>query len=213
MREYKRLAINILVILILILAGYGIYKLFFAGSSSDEIVIDDTPLKIEQVRSILELNAIRFNDEVVVDSLEYYKNSSEVIEGSLGKLFDYDQFKNGVRSAHIKRELSLIVKGELLYGVDLKKKDFEIIPQGDSLMIKIPNPELLSLSISPNKTEVYLENGTWYDFERRALERKARQKMINSGERLKLAEKAKEPIKKIISQLLKTKKTVIVEFI
>lgn len=213
MREYKRLAVNILVVLILILAGYGIYKLFFASSDTDEIVIDDTPLKVEQVRSILELNAIRFKDEVVVDSIEYYKNSSEVIEGSFSKLFDYDQFKHGVRASHIKRELTLIVKGELLYGVDLKKKEFEMIPQGDSLLIKIPSPELLSLSISPNKTEVYLENGVWRDFERRALERKARQKMVNSGERLKLAEKAKEPIKKIINQLLKTKKTVIIEFI
>lgn len=213
MREYKRLAINILVVLILVLAGYGIYKLFFASSDTDEIVIDDTPLKVEQVRSILELNAIRFNDEVVVDSIEFYKNSSEVIEGSFSKLFDYDQFKHGVRASHIKRELTLIVKGELLYGVDLKKKEFEMIPQGDSLLIKIPAPELLSLSISPNKTEVYLENGVWRDYERRALERKARQKMVNSGERLKLAEKAKEPIKKIINQLLKTKKTVIIEFI
>ncbi len=213
MREYKRLAVNILVVLILILAGYGIYKLFFASSDTDEIVIDDTPLKVEQVRSILELNAIRFKDEVVVDSIEYYKNSSEVIEGSFSKLFDYDQFKHGVRASHIKRELTLIVKGELLYGVDLKKKEFEMIPQGDSLLIKIPSPELLSLSISPNKTEVYLENGVWRDFERRALERKARQKMVNSGERLKLAEKAKEPIKKIINQLLKTKKTFISEFI
>lgn len=213
MREYKRLAVNILVVLILILAGYGIYKLFFASSDTDEIVIDDTPLKVEQVRSILELNAIRFKDEVVVDSIEYYKNSSEVIEGSFSKLFDYDQFKHGVRASHIKRELTLIVKGELLYGVDLKKKEFDMIPQGDSLLIKIPSPELLSLSISPNKTEVYLENGVWRDFERRALERKARQKMVNSGERLKLAEKAKEPIKKIINQLLKTKKTVIIEFI
>lgn len=213
MREYKRLAINILVVLILILAGYGIYKLFFASSDTDEIVIDDTPLKVEQVRSILELNAIRFNDEVVVDSIEFYKNSSEVIEGSFSKLFDYDQFKHGVRASHIKRELTLIVKGELLYGVDLKKKEFEMIPQGDSLLIKIPAPELLSLSISPNKTEVYLENGVWRDYERRALERKARQKMVNSGERLKLAEKAKEPIKKIINQLLKTNKTVIIEFI
>jgi LEA14-like dessication related protein len=213
MREYKRLAINILVVSILVLAGYGVYKLFFGSSNSDEIVIDDTPLKVEQIRSILELNAIRFKDEVVVDSIELYTSSSDVIEGSLNKIFDYDQFKHGVRNTHIKRELTLLVKGELLYGVDLKTKDFEIIPKGDSMMIKIPNPELLSLSISPNKTEVYLENGTWQDYERRALERKARQKMIDSGERLKLAEKAKEPIKKIISQLLKTEKTVIVEFI
>ncbi len=213
MREYKRLLINILVVSVLIFAGYGVYKLFFSSSKSDEIVLDDTPLKIEQVRSILELNAIRFKDEVVVDSVEYYKNASEKIAGTFDKIFDTDQMKHGISSSNIKRELTLIVKGELLYGVNLKRKEFQVIPKGDSLILIIPNPELLTIAMSPKKTEVFLENGFWKDFERTALERKARQKMISSGERLKLAEKAKEPINKIISQLLKTDKKVIIEFV
>ncbi len=211
-REIRTLIIRLALVAGIAFAGYWVYQLFFKGESADEIVLEETPLKVEQIRSILELNTLKFQDEAVVDSLEYYKTANDAVWGALDKLTTPDQFKHGLRADGIKRRLTLIVRGELLYGVDLKRKDFQFIPQGDTLLILIPQPELLSISINPKGTEVYLENGDWKDYERAHLQRKARNKMIASGNRLKLPERAKAPLEKALRALVKTDKILVIKF-
>ena len=211
-REIRTLIIRLALVAVIAFAGYWVYQLFFKGESADEIVLEETPLKVEQIRSILELNTLKFQDEAVVDSLEYYKTADDAVWGALDKLTTPDQFKHGLRADGIKRRLTLIVRGELLYGVDLKRKDFQFIPQGDTLLILIPQPELLSISINPKGTEVYLENGDWKDYERAHLQRKARNKMIASGNRLKLPERAKAPLEKALRALVKTDKILVIKF-
>lgn len=211
-REIRTLIIRLALVAVIAFAGYWVYQLFFKGESTDEIVLEETPLKVEQIRSILELNTLKFQDEVVVDTLEYYKTESDAVWGTLDKLTDPDQFKHGLNTDGLKRRLTLIVRGELLYGVDLKRNDFQFIPKEDTLTIIIPQPELLSISINPKGTEVYLENGDWKDYERAHLQRKARNKMIASGIRLKLPERAKVPLEKALRALVKTDKILVIKF-
>ncbi|MDF3027695.1 MAG: hypothetical protein K0S23_2002 [Fluviicola sp.] len=211
-REIRTLIVRLGLVAAIAFIGYWVYQLFFKGESADEIVLEETPLKVEQIRSILELNTLKFQDETVVDSVEYYKSESDAIWGTLDKLTDPDQFKHGMKPSAIRRRLTLIVRGELLYGVDLKRKDFQFIPKGDTLTIIIPQPELLSISLNPKGTEVYLENGDWQDYERTHLQRKARNKMIASGNLLKLPERAKAPLEKALRSLVKTDKTLVIKF-
>ncbi len=211
-KEIRTLIIRLALVAGIAFVGYWVYQLFFKGESTDEIVLEETPLKVEQIRSILELNTLKFQDEAVVDSVEYYKTESDVIWGTFDKLTDPNQFKHGLHPSSVKRRLTLIVRGELLYGVDLKRKDFQFIPKGDTLTIIIPQPELLSVSVNPKGTEVYLENGEWKDYERAHLQRKARNKMIASGDRLKLPERAKAPLEKVLRALVKTDKTLVIKF-
>lgn len=211
-KEIRTLIIRLVLVGLIAFGGYWVYQLFFKDQSEDEIVLEDTPLKVEQIRSILELNTLKFQDEAVIDTVEYYKSESEFYWGTLDKLTDPDQFKHGLHPSGIKRRLTLIVRGELLYGVDLKRKDFQFIPKDDTLTIVIPQPELLSVSLNPKGTEVYLENGEWKDYERAGLQRKARNKMIASGNRLKLPERAKAPLEKALRALVRTDKTLIIKF-
>lgn len=212
-KEIQTLIIRLAIIALIALAGYWIYHLFFKGKSAeDEIILDETPLKVEQIRSILELNTLKFQDEAVVDTVEYYQSNSEAFMGSLDKLMDVDQFKHGLSGGGVKRRLTLIMKGELLYGVDLKRKDFQFVTKEDSLIILIPKPELLSISLNPKGTEVYIENGVWKDYERVYLQRQARHKMIAAGDRLKLPERAKAPLEKALRALVKTDKQLIIKF-
>lgn len=211
-KEIRTLIVRLALVALIVFAGYWIYKLFIKGESKDEIVLDETPLKVEQIRSILQLNTLKFQDEAVVDTVEYYKSNTEALVGSLDKLMDVDQIKHGLSGDGVKRRLTLIMKGELLYGVDLQRKDFQFVSKEDTLTILIPQPELLSIALNPKGTEVYIENGEWKDYERMSLQRKARNKMIASGNRLKLAERAKAPLEKALRALVKTDKVLVIKF-
>ncbi|MNK24799.1 hypothetical protein D3C87_431140 [compost metagenome] len=211
-KEIRTLIVRLGLVAGIIFVGYWAYQLFFKGDSADDIVLEETPLKVEQIRSILELNTLKFQDEAVVDTVEYYKTGTDVIWGTLDKLTDPDQFKHGLKTDGVKRRLTLIIRGELLYGVDLKRKDFEFISKDDTLTIVIPKPELLSVSINPKGTEIYIENGDWKDYERTRLQRKARDKMIASGNRLNLPERAKAPLEKALRALVKTDKQLVIRF-
>lgn len=212
-RQIQTLITRLVVVTAIIVGAVLLYRWLYAPSNDNEYVLDDTPLHVEEIRRILELNTIKFRDEVVVDSLELYKSQEEVISGSMEKIVDYQQLKNGLTPSLVKRRLTLIMKGELLYGIDLKRKDFSVLPgENNDLVIKIPHPELLSVSLTPENTEVFVENGHWKDFERQILQRKGRQKMIAAGEQLNLSEKAKEPLEKLLKQLIRTDRKLVFEY-
>jgi hypothetical protein len=210
--EIKTLIGRLVVVGGLVLVGVLVYRWWFSNSKGDDFVIDDTPLHVEEIRKIIELNTIRFHDEVVVDSVEYYRNAGERLNGNYEKLYDPDQIQHAVRYSNVKRRLTLIVKGELLYGFDLKRKEFSVTPKDGKLVVRVPNPELLSINLTPENTEVFVENGEWRDYERQMIQRKARNKMIASGERLQLEEKAKKPLEKLLGQLIRSDMPIVVEY-
>lgn len=211
-KEIRTLVFRLAVVGGIVVLGVLLYRWWFADESKEGWTIEDTPLHVEEIRRIIELNTIRFRDEVVVDSLEYYSNAAEQISGNLNKLIDPDQVKHGISSSNVKRRLTMIVKGELLYGVDMKRKDFSVTPENGRLVVRIPQPELLSINLTPENTEVFVENGEWRDYERQMLQRKARSKMIATGERLKLREKAKAPLERLLRQLIRTDQPLVIEY-
>ena len=212
LQEWKTLVVRLSVLAGIIVLGIFVWNLIAGRSEEDEYAIDETPLRIEQIRSILELNTMKFQDEVVVDSLEIYGSVTEQTTGNLEKLFRFNDLENAFTTGMVKRRLTLIVKGELLYGVNLKTKDFQVVPKNDTLFVQLPQPELLSVSINPKSTEVFIENGDWKDFERRALMNKARKRMIASGDQLHLVRKSKEGLERTIRQLIPTDKPVVIRY-
>jgi hypothetical protein len=211
-KEVKLLLSRVITLVIVACLVYLVYLFFSSKKSGSDFELEDSPLKVEQIRSILELNTLKFQDEVVVDTVEYYGSTAELVQGTVEKLMDFDQLKNGLKPSGVKRRLSLVVRGELLYGVNLKTKDFQLIPSSDSVIVKIPQPELLSISVNPDNTKVFIENGFWKDSERRTLQIEAKLKMVASGEALKLAERAKQRIVKLIEKMVRTDRKVIIQF-
>lgn len=212
-RKKLRLARNLIVLCVL---GIGIY-LFIHWWNSDanepRFEIENTPIKIERIRALAELATISYKDEVVVDTVEFYKNSQEIIEGSLQKIFDVDQFKHGIKPSLVKRRLTLIVKGEVKVGFDLKDNNFKI-EQNDSLItVKLPKPQINDIISSASSTKVFQENGDWSDREITALKVTARKKMRRNALDLQLDEKAKSTVMTLFEKLLKTNKKVTFVFV
>lgn len=208
-KEIKTLVIRLGALAAIVIGVIIIIQIVKSANSPTEAQIDDTPLRVEQIKAILELNTIRFKDEVVVDTLEMYKDGFDVWE----KLGDFNTFDEFVKPSPIKRRLTLIVKGELLYGVNLKTSDFDMSVQKDTLVITLPEPELLSATVNPLNTDVFVENGTWSDYARRKMMIKAKKRMIKNGEDLHLPLKAREPLERTIKQLVKSDKPVKIIFV
>jgi hypothetical protein len=201
-------------LLILVLGILFLVKWCKNSDEDSRFKIEDSPIKIELVKNIAQLASISYKDEVVVDSVEYYKNQSELITGNLNKLTDIDNFKYGIKASNVKRRLTLIVKGEILVGFNLKNKNFKISENDSSLILKIPKPIILDVLSAPSLTKVFHENGKWEDYEIRVLKNKAKFKMKISAEKLNLKEKAKENLKDLFKKLLSSKKKkLIFEFV
>lgn len=212
LKELRTLVVRIAVIGVIALVVYFGYQIVKEYTNSREVKIEDSPLRVEQIRSIVELNTLRFQDEVVVDTIEHYTSSTDHLAGTLEKILSFQQFSDGISGSLIKRRLSLVVQGELLYGVNLKIHDFDLKEQNDTLVLTLPEPELISATVNPSGTDVFVETGTWSDYARRVMLNKAKKKMIASGERMHLKDRAKEPLVRLIKQLVHSEQPIKIEF-
>lgn len=170
--------------------------------------IENSPIRVEMIRNIAQLANISYKDEVVADSIEYYTSESEMFAGNLSKLGDPDNFKHGIKASNVKRRLTLIVKGEVWIGFNLKDKKFDIKESDSLIRIFLPEPEITDVISTASSTKIFQENGRWQDYEIRALKNKARLKMRHNAEMLQLKDKAKENAKNVLSKLIKKKKRI-----
>jgi hypothetical protein len=184
-----------------------IYPYFFGEDVDDQLLITKTPIQIESIRTIAEISTVSYKDEIVVDSIEWYKQKLKEING-------YDPRNwSTMYNRGIKRRLTLIVRGEVHYGLDLSKGNFEIDQSSlDTLLIKLPKAKILDVNITPKQTEVFQEQGKWRDHERRILEGKAKKLLIKNSKKLELDVKAEKQALQLFKKMIKTDKKVIITF-
>lgn len=202
--EYIRLIKNLLVLGVLILLGVLIYW-FFSSTENKELTIEDTPIHIESIKTIAEISTISYKDEVVIDSVEFYDKGISL------RLYDPEEWMR-IFNRNIKRRLTIIVKGEIKYGIDLTDKNFKLLHRPDTLIVQLPSPKILDIIMSPSKTEIFQEQGTWRDYERRILESKAKAEMKINAEELSLRKKAEENTIRLLEKLIQTPDKLIIEF-
>ncbi len=197
-----RLVKNLVALGLLGAIGFGVY-LYFSKSDNDELIIDDTPIHIESIRTIAEIATVSYRDEVVMDTVEYYKQKSSI----------YDP-REWIRAydRNIKRRLTLIVKGEVKYGIDLSEDNYSIKQNKDTIWLFIPQPEIIDIIITPSKTEIFQEKGKWHDGTRRKLEQLAKVDFAKNASELRLMDKAQENTILLFKKLIHSDKTVIIAF-
>lgn len=203
MKDSIRLLKNIAVLAAIGGLFYLVYWYFFTGGDEDELTIDDTGIKIESIRTIAEISTINYSDEVVVDSVERYDNSPS--------LFDPRDWQ-AIYSGNVKRRLTLIVRGEVQYGLDLTDGNYKIDQGEDTIIVRLPHPKRLDVVISPSKTEVFQEEGKWKDSERKKLELRAKYQLMKNASELDLEKKAEKHAERLMRKMIKTDKKLIITF-
>ena len=147
-----------------LLAKINIIPSFRDFLKSQPIRINETPLKVEQIRELAELSTYVSLDEVVVDSIRPAQNP-------LGNLFSNPLGPQ-------QDQLVLVVRGQVKAGVDLLAlKDADIVRTGDSLSIRLPRAKITEVIVNPSGTETFVETGAWDSEAYGALVRKAGEKM------------------------------------
>jgi Protein of unknown function (DUF4230) len=159
-----------IVILLFILAKVNWLPNWLNPFRAREIVIDETPVLIDEMKSIAQLMTLETRDEVVVDSTEYLGG----IQSSPLALI------NPALIVPSKRTLVLIGKGKIIAGVDLKEiHDSDIVISKDSVHLFLPKAKILDAIINPSDFETFDEKGVWTAAEVQSLKAKLKQKMMD----------------------------------
>jgi len=200
--ELFRLLKNIIAIGTIIIAGYFAYNYFFK-EASNELTIDKSPMHIESIKAIAEIATISYKDEVVMDSIEFYRSEKSV----------YDP-REWIRiyDRNIKRRITLIVKGEVKYGINLTDENYSIRSNTDTIWLNLPTPSILDVLVSPSRTEIFQESGIWTDTERKKIELLAKQKLKRNAKKLNLGKKAKVNVIRFFKSIIDDRKVVIITF-
>ncbi|MDX2362146.1 MAG: DUF4230 domain-containing protein [Crocinitomicaceae bacterium] len=205
--DIKRLLKNVLALLIVAAAGVAIYIFVFTGNS-DDLEIEDTPIHIESIRTIAEISTVSYTDEVVMDTVEFHKGIT-----SNYSIDDWITWYNN----DVKRRLTLIIRGEIRYGLDLTDGNFTIESNKDTIWLSLPQAKLLDVIVSPSNTEVFQEtvsrgNAPWSDDVRKQMEMKAKAQLTEDAESLNLEAQAQENAERMFTKLIQTDKELIIEF-
>lgn len=209
--ELARLVINMSII-----AGLVVLALFLirrcTSDEDGEWELENHPLRVENIRKIAELSTVSYNDEVVMDSIEYYDDMSEQLSGNISKLSDLENWKYAVRGSAVKRRLTLIVGGEVRYGFDLKDTTFNVSYSGDTVFVRVAAPKILDVIVVPSKTSIFQEHGEWHDNARVRLQQKARVILAARSKKIGLEEKSKQQLESLLKKLLADKRKLIVTY-
>ncbi len=206
MKDLTRFLKNLVVLIIIGAVVYLIYWLFFKESPEDQLLIDKTPIHIEAIRAIAEISTVNYRDEVVMDSVICYKGTTAWSWIDSKEIYDRNFNDN------IKRRLTLIVRGEVRFGVDLSEMNYKIRQTEDSIFIQLPKPKVLDVVVSPSKTEIFQEQGKWTDRERTTLETKAKVKLVANANRMVLDQKTEKNMRTLLHQMIRSDKKLIIGF-
>jgi len=206
MNDKKRLLVNVIIVAIIAVGAYAVY-LYFSSRHNTKLKIDDTSIQIRSIKTIAEISTVSYRDEIAVDSVEYYTGNYNYTSPS-----DWKEIYDRTVRGNVKRRLTLIVKGEVRYGLDLTDGNFTIHQNKDTVWLKLPKPEILDILLSPSKTEIFQEQGKWSDSARKEMENQAKYELRQNAEDLKLHEKAQENAERLFRKLVLTKKEIIIDF-
>ncbi len=169
----KLFRIYILIIIAVILAVMLLQKVNFLPGFKDifkpkDVLIENTPLLIREIKELAQMITVTAYDEVVVDSAKASpRDVVRAITGisikPLSPAFD---------------RLVIVARGKVMAGTDLKMLgENDIIVTGDSVAVRLPRARILDIIINPSDFTTFTETGEWSNDAVIRVKIKARRKM------------------------------------
>ncbi|GHS88378.1 hypothetical protein FACS1894201_09820 [Bacteroidia bacterium] len=147
----KIIGLAIIVVAVWLCLKFSVFQNFQNPFKSKPIVIDKTVNVVEKIRRLADFTtATYYKDYVIVQK----------------KLSDVDVL--GIKIALLgnkmttQDELVLVTKGKVRAGFDLSKmQEQDITVDSISIMLKLPEPQLLEVITNPSDFETFEETGKW----------------------------------------------------
>jgi hypothetical protein len=159
--------------------------------SEKPVIVAETPILIEEIKSIAQLVTITSFDEVVVDST--VSRSSSAVINSINNIVPVPIIPI------VDKRIVLIVKGKVLAGTNLQQLHADDIAiNNDTVYISLPKSVVLDAIINPSDFETFDEQGSWPDDAVRLVKIKARDKIIERALQHNILAKADARAKEII---------------
>jgi hypothetical protein len=191
MRKLKNIA---LFFVLLIAAWWLLGKLNLIPSIGNlfrpkEVVIDQTPVVIQQIRPLAQLVTVTAYTEVAADSTK-----KTTVGERLGELFNPFTME-----VHATRRLIVVGNAVVHAGVDLKKLTAQqLYVGGDSVHLQLPPAEILDVIVNPSGTDIFLEEGKWDNLAVVTLKNAIRQKAVDEVKRRGILLQAEERARDVL---------------
>ncbi|MBR6269708.1 MAG: DUF4230 domain-containing protein [Bacteroidales bacterium] len=174
----------------------AILLIVYAGNRQKRgrtITIDDTPVIATRIRALGELTTAGFYDEIVISGSKRNTFSSSTLgiiaKDGLGK--DWDD------------HLVIIARGTVRAGIDLASmSDGDISFSGDTVVIRLPEPQYLDVIVNPSDFEIFAESGKWSQGQISTLQNNARRKLLVEADNAGLKETAYEGAMEAVTDLM-----------
>ncbi len=195
----KKIGRNIITVIVLVLIYWVLSKFNLLPSfgsifKPEPVLIDDTPVLVEEIKKLSQLVTITVFDEVVIQQEKTdtrYLNNPEAI------------IPLPYRST---AKLVLVGRGKVMAGINFEKlTEKDCFIKGDSVNIKLPAAEILTVVMNPSDFETFSETGSWSPEDVTAVKLKARDKLISRAMQQNILQKAGgksiETVRKLLALL------------
>jgi len=147
----------ILIIIAFILAVILLQKVKILPGFKDifkpkDVLIENTPLLIREIREMAQMITVAAYDEVVTDSAK--AGTMDIVKAITGISLTpfsppYDR-------------LVIVARGKVMAGTDLKMlEETDISVTGDSVSVRLPQARILDVIINPSDFSTFTETGEW----------------------------------------------------
>ncbi|MBQ3723042.1 MAG: DUF4230 domain-containing protein [Bacteroidales bacterium] len=183
-----RAAELILVVLGILLVLQVVGSLRGGGMSRRGLKAQDTQTIVTQVQAMASFVTASYYDEVVLTA------SKPRTAGAFTRSIPLPD-----------DEICIISHGKARAGIDLSKLSEDAFSmQGDTVMVRLPEPELFEIILNPSDYEIFVEDGRWSHEEVVAIESRAKEAIRRDALAAGLLDKAAESAGKQLDRLLRS---------
>ncbi len=191
MKKIRKIGITIIIVLVayFLLKQLNMIPSFSNWFKAKPILIENTPIIIENIKDMQQLITIASYDEVVVTKI----------------MNDEHPILSNILNPGAVKKIVLIAKGKVYAGMDLrtlKENDVKIIK--DSISINLPKTRIIDAIVNPSDCEIFIENGTWTTLEVNNVKMEAKVKIQERAIDRKILEKASKKSILVIENFLRS---------